>query len=166
METTDSTDSTERNTMETLTNTLTDRACPTCGKIITYPTKSGYSQAVSRKASCKNCYEKEYRRNNKDKFETYKPRLKGYHRNRTLNKSYNIDVEQYKSMSELQNNSCAICKKHQSEFKHSLCVDHCHSTGMIRGLLCHSCNLLLGNAGDDIVTLEKSIEYLKQYGKN
>ena len=39
-----------------------------------------------------------------------------------------------------QNNCCAICKKHKSKFARSLAVDHDHSTGEIRGLLCFWCN--------------------------
>jgi hypothetical protein len=47
-------------------------------------------------------------------------------------------------MFEDQKGCCGICKRHQSEFKKRLGVDHNHSTGKIRKLLCDRCNLGLG----------------------
>ena len=45
---------------------------------------------------------------------------------------------------EIQQGCCAICGKHQSEFKRVLDVDHDHKTGIVRGLLCEICNKHLG----------------------
>ena len=64
-----------------------------------------------------------------------------------------------------QNNVCAICggyEKHNSV----LAVDHDHSTGIIRDLLCSSCNLLLGHAMDSVDTLKRAITYLKNSQSN
>jgi hypothetical protein len=55
---------------------------------------------------------------------------------------------------------CAICQRHQSEFKISLAVDHCHETGTVRGLLCYPCNTLLGYAKDSTKILSSAINYL------
>lgn len=56
--------------------------------------------------------------------------------------------------------SCQICG--ETKF---LVVDHCHSTGDVRGLLCQQCNSVLGYAKDKISTLESAISYLrKHYG--
>jgi len=43
-----------------------------------------------------------------------------------------------------QNNCCAICSRHKSNFKRDLDVDHCHKTGKVRGLLCVPCNTSMG----------------------
>jgi hypothetical protein len=43
-------------------------------------------------------------------------------------------------LSDAQNACCAICKKPESAFKNRLAVDHSHSTGRVRGLLCYRCN--------------------------
>ena len=64
-------------------------------------------------------------------------------------------------MLNLQNNSCSICKKHKDEFTYYLVVDHCHTTGKIRGLLCSDCNFMLGRAKDNINTLLKGVSYLQ-----
>lgn len=57
-----------------------------------------------------------------------------------LRRKYGIDLKKYKEMLKLQNYSCAICLKHQSNFKKSLCVDHNHKSGRVRALLCFFCN--------------------------
>ena len=77
-----------------------------------------------------------------------------------LLKHYNMTIEQYDSILKEQNNCCKICSTHESEFDKRLHVDHCHTTGKIRGLLCMACNILLGKAKDNINTLNNAIDYL------
>ena len=60
-----------------------------------------------------------------------------------------------------QNYCCDICNKHENNFKFGLYVDHDHSTGRVRGLLCHNCNSVIGRFKDDIKLIEKAINYLK-----
>jgi hypothetical protein len=55
---------------------------------------------------------------------------------------YNLSKEDYLKMKKEQNNCCKICKK--SPGKKSLCIDHDHKTGKVRGLLCSYCNLAVG----------------------
>ena len=90
-------------------------------------------------------------------------------RSRKNTKKYNLarrglTLEDFYVMGEKQGWLCEICGKPETVFnKHglrSLCVDHDHTTGEVRGLLCTQCNHLLGNAKDDIRILTKAIEYL------
>jgi DNA-binding transcriptional MerR regulator len=82
-------------------------------------------------------------------------------RNDKYLKRYGINIEEFDRMIESQNGKCAICGKHYSELEKSLCVDHDHNTGKVRGLLCHTCNMILGNTHDSIFVLKKAIEYLQ-----
>lgn len=72
-------------------------------------------------------------------------------------------VTKYLEMMETQNGLCAICKKPEP-LGRELAIDHCHTTGAIRGLLCTKCNLGLGMLGDDLESLERAYSYLKSRG--
>jgi hypothetical protein len=58
-----------------------------------------------------------------------------------------------------QNGLCAICKRDE-DTAGTLCLDHCHTTGEIRGLLCTDCNLGLGRFKDSPENLKAASEYL------
>lgn len=73
-----------------------------------------------------------------------------------------ITQEEYDFMYAKQKGCCAICGKHESNvLRNRLNIDHCHSTGKIRGLLCHHCNAALGHLEDSIDNLTTAISYLK-----
>lgn len=82
---------------------------------------------------------------------------------RLLKRKYNISIEEYDEMLKLQNNSCAICKTQEQSGKGCLHLDHCHSSGIVRKLLCSRCNMMLGLARDNIEILKTSIDYLIEY---
>jgi hypothetical protein len=65
-----------------------------------------------------------------------------------------------------QGNLCAICKESFQFKKYAIHIDHDHVSGRIRGLLCRSCNLLLGHAKDNIAILRQCIQYLNDAQKN
>lgn len=75
--------------------------------------------------------------------------------------AYNITVEDVLSMRKSQDYSCKICGVHEDDLNRGLFVDHDHSTGKVRGLLCDDCNVLLGRAKDDTSILEEAIQYLR-----
>jgi hypothetical protein len=79
----------------------------------------------------------------------------------TANRYENFTLAEYEYIQACQKDRCAICGRHSSELNKKLCVDHCHKTGKVRGLLCINCNLGLGSFKDDIKFLNKAIEYLK-----
>jgi hypothetical protein len=66
-----------------------------------------------------------------DKYKAWVGRLK---------RVYGITPDEYNAILSAQNEACAICKRHFSEFNYRLCVDHDHSSLRIRGLLCVYCN--------------------------
>jgi len=79
-----------------------------------------------------------------------------------LERDYGITITQYDTMYEEQQGRCKICGLDQERLDRRLCVDHCHVTGKVRGLLCDPCNRLLGQAKDRIHVLLKAAEYLKE----
>jgi hypothetical protein len=83
-------------------------------------------------------------------------------KNNDLKRMYGITLEEHTKMFENQNGVCAICRKSGDGKWKKLCVDHCHTTGKVRGLLCKRCNIALGEVGDNIQTLQSMIEYLQK----
>jgi hypothetical protein len=77
--------------------------------------------------------------------------------NADLRRLYGISAAEYDALLAKQGGVCAICRRRP---KGRLCVDHCHLTGMIRGLLCHSCNLGLGSMKEDQASLVAALAYL------
>jgi hypothetical protein len=85
---------------------------------------------------------------------------------RYLERTYGIDYAEYTRMLEEQGGRCAICRGEGFTMKEShslkLVVDHCHSSGAVRGLLCHNCNRSLGLFKDNPATIRKAIDYLSK----
>mgnify|MGYP000013335075 CR=1 FL=1 len=77
-----------------------------------------------------------------------------------LKKNYGITPEDYDLMFAKQQGVCAICSQPDNEKRQYLCVDHDHASGVVRGLLCHNCNIGLGKFQDDPNLLNKAIWYL------
>lgn len=72
-----------------------------------------------------------------------------------------ITREEFIALDKKQGNRCAICKTPESELDRKLSVDHCHSFLKVRGLVCRTCNLLLGNARDSVAILRNAIKYIQ-----
>jgi ribosomal protein S27AE len=82
-----------------------------------------------------------------------------------LRRSYGMDYKQYRSMFESQKGVCKICQGEgfvmADHHKMRLVVDHCHETGVVRGLLCHNCNRALGLLQDSVTNLTNAVKYLE-----
>jgi len=84
----------------------------------------------------------------------------GHHNSDTwLRKKYDITRDVYDKMLARQGGMCAICGTSRPS-RPSFCVDHDHDTGRVRGLLCVTCNSILGYAHDDPLMLDRAIGYL------
>jgi len=77
-----------------------------------------------------------------------------------IRRQYGITLAQYDDMLEQQDYKCAICGNEDEVEGRKLAVDHCHTTGKVRGLLCGKCNRGLGLFYDNKALLEKAIKYL------
>ena len=82
-------------------------------------------------------------------------------------RTYGVSHDEYMEMLEEQDYVCAICNKPEELLNPSgetrpLCIDHCHDTGKVRGLLCNRCNILLSRAQDSVEILANAINYLRR----
>src|SRR5574343_407239 len=107
-------------------------------------------------SSCKTCDRakariraREYR-----KKPDYAANYKRYYRT-WLMRQYGLTDTQYKDLLKKQSERCAIC---HSDAR--LVVDHCHKTGVVRGLLCRACNAGIGQLGDSVDTVRNALDYL------
>ena len=87
-----------------------------------------------------------------------------YWRHWKMKKTYGIGIFDYYKMYESQCGKCSICGiERPNKGKDGLVVDHNHSTGRVRELLCVHCNTGLGQLRDDVGRLQKAIEYLNKF---
>lgn len=124
------------------------KRCPDCGEskpLDDFPRNRRTSDG--RHAYCKPCHNARGR-------ET-KNRLYGGSRHYHLLSRYGIGADDVAALVSAQGGVCAICGRPDPEH-----VDHCHTTGRIRGVLCFNCNGGLGQFGDDPARLAAAISYL------
>lgn len=84
--------------------------------------------------------------------------------NSKLKARFGLSLDDYDKMLEDQQGQCLVCGATESYLGHRLAIDHCHTTGKIRGLLCKSCNVGLGNFRDSVELLTNAISYIKERG--
>lgn len=147
------------------------KTCPNC-KVFKAPsefnTHSGTGNGLQ--TYCKPCHYERYkvwRAANRGKLcelqQAYKARQGDRFKDLILQRAYGLDVGEYDRLFAAQGGRCAICgdtdsRGQKGRFK----VDHCHSTGKIRGLLCNWCNLGLGKFKDSPDLLNKALVYLAE----
>ena len=135
--------------------------------------KSNYEKhlAINKKSREKNLEKiQEKARENYHATKHLRPKLTEHERERKsltnrahrLRSEYGLSVEDYERMYKDQDGLCAICGKPDQRYK-NLAVDHCHTTGEVRGLLCRLCNTGIGALGDDVAGLLKALKYLEKY---
>ena len=124
--------------------------------------------APSKPWSPENCYWTEQRpnENKASAARRWREQNPAKTRDTDLKRMYGITLEQWQEMFDNQDGRCAVCGKEESAVHHSgkrrnLAVDHCHDTGIVRGLLCTECNRGIGSFRDNIEFLENAIRYLR-----
>ena len=78
----------------------------------------------------------------------------------SLRARYGVPLGWYEETLQAQEGKCACCRSNKPGGRGDFHVDHCHNTNDVRGLLCHSCNIGIGNFDHDINRLKLAIEYL------
>lgn len=100
-----------------------------------------------------------WRNNNREKLRADEKLRASKHGNL---KKYGMTKEDFNTMLDQQGGVCKICRNPNLQQKVRLHVDHCHKTGIVRGLLCAHCNHGLGRFMDDVILLQSAIEYLSR----
>lgn len=90
-------------------------------------------------------------------------RIVARNNNTYYQRNYKISYKEYEDMLAAQDGMCAICSTPASSLITRLFVDHNHTTGAVRGLLCHGCNTGIGFLRESIIHLENAISYLKKH---
>lgn len=126
-------------------------------------------------------YQKEYRETHREEFKKYqktyykknkklvnernkkrylenKDTIRWRHKINHIKIKYGLTEKQYVSLLQKANNKCEICGS-----KKILCVDHCHNTGKVRGILCRECNLTLSYVENKDIS--KFMQYLDKVMK-
>ncbi|WMM35554.1 hypothetical protein [Vibrio phage PJN101] len=70
---------------------------------------------------------------------------------------FGISLEEYNDY--MKDGKCLICNTTEGR----MVLDHCHTTGKIRGCLCSNCNTAIGLMHDNVDKLEAAIKYLKEH---
>lgn len=136
------------------------KTCTKCGSTGPF-SKASYWCKV-----CKSAFAKAWYKANKDRLGP----KKSYpitQRRAQLRRKYGITLEQHDQMVIAQGGRCAICRTNDpGNTSGTWPVDHCHTTGKVRALLCNACNAMLGHSKDSIETHKAAIAYLDHYAQN
>jgi hypothetical protein len=139
-----------------------DRYCPDCSK--TEPDEDFYNSTVRY---CKTCWRARCARWRQEHREEHlRISKKCWEKNKD---DYNLARKlggrsSFETRLEEQGGVCAICTQPETSKRYkTLAVDHCHTSGRIRGLLCSSCNRGIGLLKDDTDVLQAAIKYLNQF---
>ena len=127
----------------------TEKRCPRCKTtqpIDEFPISRG--RVDGRAGHCKACCRAKY---DPEKFRDYQ-----------LRRKYGISAVEFDALLAAQGGGCAICSVAVNQDANSLAVDHCHTTGVVRGILCGRCNKALGLFQDDPTLLERAVIYLRK----
>lgn len=86
-----------------------------------------------------------------------------YYRRGSLRRKYKMTYEHFERLWEEQSGRCAICTGELSRGTGRYAVDHCHTSGRIRGLLCSPCNTAIGLLREDPSVFAAALTYLEQH---
>jgi len=143
------------------------KVCKSCGIEKEYSeyhiAKQGKSGPIY-KAHCKECYGKiqieKYHKlsleEKRDRRNKYGPLDPDYYKKWKLRNQYGLTKDEFDGMIVEQNSLCKICSCHLDTPQ----IDHCHTTGKVRGLLCRNCNTSLGLLKENTNTLHSMIQYI------
>lgn len=131
-----------------------------------YRTDETYREHVKSLNRAKIARNPESQRDKRLRYQKKNPsKYTDHNRNQSMRRLYGITIIDYQRMKDEQGGKCLICRlEFESQFKTH--IDHCHETGLVRGLLCHACNSGLGMFKDDPSRMRAAADYIEFFRKN
>lgn len=151
----------------------TEKKCSKCKKVkpldAFHNSKKGF---LYKQGACKPCQKANLVQRHKQHPERYKQLQREWRNNNKeknrriglrarLKACYGITPEEYEERLKLQEGKCCICNTDTPGGQGGFHIDHCHTEGYVRGLLCSTCNVGLGHFRDSPELLIKAANYLK-----
>jgi hypothetical protein len=139
--------------------------CPRCKQDLprdAFPVRKHNGHSESYCVPCKKSYGSERSRRYYANHPEHRERRRQGNQRAQFKRKYGITVDEFERMKAQQGGVCAICGNGPHERRVDLSVDHCHATGVVRGLLCDQCNTGLGSLRDSPELLERALEYLRR----
>ena len=126
--------------------------------------KKSQQKCKEKKKVYMKIYELENKEKIKERNKKWKNKNKEKIRDQNLKRMYGISSLDYENILESQHGKCCICLIHWTQTKENrkLVVDHCHTTGKIRGLLCMNCNKSLGFLKDNKEIISNMLIYISK----
>lgn len=141
---------------------LAGKPCKVCLATLRYRKNGACVRCARRKARQHYFFNREARIKASQEYSKKNPRAS---RVAHLKRAFGMTLEQFDELLLRQDHKCAICHTATPSGR-GWHVDHCHSSGKIRGILCHHCNVILGHAKDDVGHLQACTAYLNGHTKD
>jgi len=133
-----------------------EKACSKCARVLPFDQFSkNKSCLLGLTKTCKPCrviQTKAWSLANPEKVKAFAREAKA--------RKYGITLKHRNDIYAKQGGTCAICRAIIEIHGRGTHIDHCHATGVVRGLLCHLCNQGLGLFKDDADALLRASEYI------
>jgi hypothetical protein len=141
------------------------RKCSACGKKL--PTTEFYSDPRVKSGLRRRCRKCHSRKNYESRKTSDARHAQPEYERVARFRKFGLTEDEWQAMRKRQKDRCKICGqretlKSKGQVK-NLCIDHCHDTGKVRGLLCNRCNTSIGWFNDDPKLLRSAVAYLEEH---
>lgn len=147
---------------------VSHKPCSRCKGVLPvsefYPHRRMKSGLQSHCRTCARQWHHERPEYVKKKNMEFKAKNPTYSRDRARIVNYGVSPEQIDALRLAQSARCAGCMRPLAGLKE--CLDHCHATGLVRGLLCNDCNVSLGRLREEPETLRRLASYVERNTKS
>lgn len=145
----------------------TVQICDVCGAefVKTAPTQRFCPDPECKKERARRRWRKWHQKDgSQERTNEYQRRYRAntnYGRKWEVKKKYGLEWDEYLALLDAFDHACALCGE-----RDDICVDHCHKTGKVRGILCRKHNAALGILGDNVDGVQRALEYLRSFEEN